>query len=274
VLRNVEKARMGRAKEIQRHMAYALQNVHWWGFENVVHTMLSVPDVPTAQEFNKRWRLFNDKVFRKISGGRWMRFMELQRRGSPHAHIIHYWPNVREGCVYEQGAGWKSKGIPLRDCIRAVNECKESYGFGWNTSEPLRGANSANVEGLVKYLVKYANKSRYMGRDTVFEGCRMVTFGQGCIERHGCTHDPRYPECHEKRWVKSSPAKYEVIGESFDRAKRQILAFYCQEVGIEVDELGMYAESRRPTLKPAWALFLLWRDEISPMWANHQICPF
>jgi hypothetical protein len=265
---------MGRAKQIQRHQAYALQNVHWWGLENVAHTTFTVAEVLTVQEFNKQWRRFSSKVLTPATDGRWMRFMELQRRGAPHAHVIHYWQSVREGCDYQKHQGWRSKGPALRECIECVDACRK-YGFGWNKTEPLRGTDTANMSALVNYLLKYANKSRYMGQDTAFEGCRLVSFGQGCIERHGCLvkYEPWDLE-HPIKWIKGGPATYEVVKDSLDRDKREMVRLFCYDNNIEMDQISCIAEVTYHWMHPRLALRELWRNEIIPKWKHAQVYPF
>jgi hypothetical protein len=83
---------MGRAREIRRIQSYSLQNLHWWGYDNVAHTMLSVSEREdfSVDFFNKRWCQFKRYVLNPLTGGRWIRFMELQKRGAPHAHVLHF----------------------------------------------------------------------------------------------------------------------------------------------------------------------------------------
>jgi hypothetical protein len=288
---------MGRAREIQRLQAVALQNLHGWGLplmrtshplEHVAHTMLSVPEVEgySMDTFNDRWARFVKCALNPLTKGRWVRFMELQKRGAPHAHILHYAENIRTGWSHDRARGkgrdgWARNdggglaGTRWREVIHVIDECAR-FGFGWNSTEPLRGTGPEDAEAMVNYLVAYLVKARFVGRPTIFQGRRLVTFGQGCIERHGCRHDARYPEGHEKRWVASTPALFETVRGSADREKRLMKQIYCSAKGIAVDELGAYAEFVYPHVaakSPGFALKLLWEEDILPMY-REEIEPF
>jgi hypothetical protein len=275
---------MSKARELQRHQAYTLQNCHFWGLPNVMHTTLTVADCPSVQEFNKRWASFAARVLSPATDGRWIRFLELQRRGSPHAHVLHYWEGAREGCEYatderEEGVRghWIEKGEAWRECVRVMDRCQFSqkkgqrgFGFGWNQSEPLRGTEESDLCGMVRYLLGYASKSRYVGRDEALAGARLVSNGQGCIERHGCKFDYRNPPSHPNWCVKSSPAQYEVIEESLDRDKREMIRVFCEDVGIGQENIGPYSEGMYPQLPPSLAVKTLWQERIIPLWRKYR----
>jgi hypothetical protein len=244
-----------------------------------------------------------------MTGNRWIEFLELQKRGAIHGHFLLNVPDVAEGSFYEVGltggVGWlkgdnwnaataKLSAMQADGTKRhyySKGKKRRGYGFGWFTTEPLRSVDLCGVEGAVCYFLKYLTKGYYrqngMDDDNPLKNARLIRFGQGCLKVHGCRFDGsiRYDgEFDENgvcirpgtdaRWPAIAQPQFEVVGESMDKTKREILQCFCEDQDCDISEISQWAEATYHWMPAFAALREFWRNDIIPHWKSCHQEPF
>jgi hypothetical protein len=219
--------------------------------------MLSIPrELWSADKFAVQFNNFMKNFINKKLVPLWFRVWQVQKRGAIHAHILHFVPDCFGDSLWSgMGNKWDRKSDACWEAIRVVAAGAQKYGFGFNSSEPLRvlpeHAKSLAMfqeaaKAAVKYLCRYLTGRHLYEEAEVLFGRRCYAFSQDCTK----FTSQDYASCDERR------------------------VQFCESVGIEVKDLNTYAESVYEGFPRHLAIKFFWQQHLIPFWEARKGNPF
>lgn len=119
-------------------------------------------DIPTLQEFYRRWHSLQRRALKRICPTEeYIAILEFQKRGAPHLHVlIAVKEDIKTGVRWHLQKGQfhpvaSTLGPHLKWLFQELQEIQPAYGFGtWVSIQPIRTIDAAVSDYVSKYLWK------------------------------------------------------------------------------------------------------------------------